>query len=292
MRKRILNATGAALAFLALAGAPAVARASASAGQYAKVNGVDMYFEVHGEGEPILLIHGGLCTIAECFASLIDGLKSSRRVIAVEFQGHGHTADIDRPLRSHLLADDMSKLLKQLGVAKADVLGFSVGAAVAYELAKAHPEQVRKLVTLSLLTSRDGAYSEFFSNMANLTPDMFKGSSWLDAYLKANPDPQAFGRTVAKLKDWTAAIKDEPDANLAALPMPVMLVAADADMIKPEHSVEQFRLVGGGVFGDVVKRSPDRLAIIPGATHATLLVHSKMIAAMVADFLDESKAKD
>lgn len=276
-----------ALGLAALAGAPAQADPGIS--DYAKVNGVNMYYEVHGKGAPILLIHGGVCTIELCFSALVDHLKASRRVIAVEWQGHGHTADIDRPLRSHLLADDMSKLLKQLGIAKADVLGFSVGASVAYEMAKTHPEQVNSLITLSLVTSRDGAYAEFFDNMERLTPAMFQGSPFLEAYRKTSPEPDAFPTTIAKIKDWASTIRDEPDANVAALPMPVMIIAADSDMIKPEHAAEHFRLVGGGVFGDIVARSPDRLAIIPGATHATLLEHSNMIAAMVNDFLAQPK---
>ena len=265
--------------------------AEASAGQYADINGLHMYYEIHGKGAPLLLIHGGLCTIEVCFGPLIDKLQTSRQVIAVELQGHGHTADIDRPLRGDLLASDMSALLKELKIERADVLGYSIGADVAYELAKSSPAQVNKLITLSLLTTKAGGYPEMFQGTTAMTTSMFKGSPWLDAYNKTAPHPENFQKLLDKIGGWSASFKDEPIENVKGLKMPVMLVIGDSDMVRPEHAAELFRAMGGGVFGDMAPMPAARLAVLPGTTHVGLISRAGWIAEMVTEFLDAPPPK-
>ena len=265
--------------------------AEATAGEYADINGLHMYYEVHGKGAPLLLIHGGLCTIEVCFGPLIEKLQTSRQVIAVELQGHGHTADIDRPLRGDLLASDMSALLKQLKIEKADVLGYSIGAGVAYELAKSSPAQVNKLITLSLMTSKAGGYPEMFQGTSGMKADMFKGSPWLEAYNKTAPHPEDFQKLLDKIGGWSASFKGEPIENVKALKMPVMLIIGDSDMVRPEHAAELFRALGGGVFGDMSPMPSARLAVLPGTTHVGLISRAGWMAEMVNEFLDAPPPK-
>ena len=265
--------------------------AEATAGEYADINGLHMYYEIHGKGAPLLLIHGGLCTIEVCFGPLIEKLQTSRQVIAVELQGHGHTADIDRPLRGDLLASDMSALLKQLKIEKADVLGYSIGADVAYELAKSNPAQVNKLITLSLMTSKAGGYPEMFQGTSGMKADMFKGSPWLEAYNKTAPHPENFQMLLDKIGGWSASFKDEPIENVKGLKMPVMLVIGDSDMVRPEHAAELFRALGGGVFGDMSPMPAARLAVLPGTTHVGLISRAGWMAEMVNEFLDAPPPK-
>jgi pimeloyl-ACP methyl ester carboxylesterase len=279
------------LAAVALFTVGSAAEAAEPAGQYVDVNGLHMYYEVHGQGSPILLIHGGLCTIDACFGALIDKLAPTRKVIAYEFQGHGHTADIDRPLRFDLLADDASKFLKALKLERADVLGFSDGAGVAFQLARTHPEQVSSLITLSLFTTREGAYPELFAGMKNLNPNSLKKTPVYDAYRKVAPKPEQFDQLCAKLSGMTAAFQETPIDEVKALRMPMFFILGDADIVKPEHTVALFRAAGGGVYGDMVPPPPTRLAILPGTTHFGLVSRSKWIAEMVTEFLQNAANK-
>lgn len=254
-------------------------------GQYADINGLHMYYEVHGEGAPILLIHGGLCTIEGCFGPLIEKLAASHQVIAFEFQGHGRTADIDRPLDPELLADDASKLLEQLSIEKADVLGYSIGADVAFHLALAHPEQVKTLITMSLMTEKAGGYPELSAGMEGLKAEMFVGTPWYDAYKAVAPHPEQFQGVLDKISAYSANAKDTPMETVASLQMPTLFILGDADMLRPEHAADLFRAVGGGVFGDVVPMTDARLAILPGTTHVGLISRADWIAEMVDEFL-------
>jgi pimeloyl-ACP methyl ester carboxylesterase len=254
-------------------------------GHYADINGLQMYYEVHGQGAPILLIHGGLCTIEVCFGPLIEKLSATHQVIAYEFQGHGHTADIDRPLDPDFLADDASKLLGHLGIAKADVLGYSIGADVAFHLALGHPEQVSKLITMSLMTEKEGGYPELSAGMEGLKAEMFEGSPWLEAYKAVAPDPSQFQGVLDKISAYSANATDTPMETVASLKMPVFFILGDSDMVRPEHATDLFRAVGGGVFGDVLPMPNARLAILPGTSHVGLISRADWIAGMVEEFL-------
>lgn len=286
IRRKLLCAGRVLVAVVAFLAVSSAAHAAEPIGKYADVNGLHMYYEVHGEGAPILLIHGGLCTINACFGQLIEQLALTRQVIAYEFQGHGHTADIDRPLRFDLLADDASKFLKVLKIQRADVLGFSDGAGVAFRLARTHPEQVRSLITLSLFTTREGAYPELFAGMKSLNPNALKQTPIYEAYRKVAPKPEQFDQLCVKLSAMTDAFQEVPVDEVKAVKMPTMFIFGDADMVKPEHAVALFRATGGGVFGDMVPTPPTRLAILPGTTHFGLVSRSKWIAEMVGEFLE------
>jgi pimeloyl-ACP methyl ester carboxylesterase len=239
--QRLPTAGSIVVALVAFLAVHPAASASQPIGKYADVNGLHMYYEVHGKGAPILLIHGGLCTIKACFGPLIDKLALTRQVIAYEFQGHGHTADIDRPLRFDLLADDASKFLKILKIQKADVLGFSDGAGVALQLARTHPEQIGSLITMSLFITRDGAYPELFDGMKNMNVNALKKSPIYEAYRKVAPNPEQFDQVCAKLSAMTEAFQEVPIAEVKALKMPTMFIFGDADMVKPEHAAALFR---------------------------------------------------
>jgi pimeloyl-ACP methyl ester carboxylesterase len=266
-----------------------MASTSAETG-YAPVNGLRMYYEIHGAGQPLLVLHGSFMTIG-LMGKLIPALAQSRRVIAVEFQGHGHTADIDRPITYEQLADDVVALLRHLGVDTADVYGYSLGGGVALQVAFRHPEVVRKLVVVSATYSTEGAYPEVWAGIEQITPALFDGTPWREAYDRTAPNPKAFPELVAKLKhldmtpfDWTAEA-------VRAIAAPTLIVVGDADGTRLEHAVEMFRLRGGGVFGDLAPTLPaSQLAILPGTTHVGMLDRADWLAPMVTAFLDAPMA--
>jgi len=158
-------------------------------GAYAKVNGLDLYYEIHGSGQPLVLLPGGFMTI-EAMGELVPQLAAARRVIGVELQGHGHTADIERPLRFELMADDIAALIRRLGLEQADVFGFSLGGGVALQTAIWHPEVVRKLALASTAFKRDGWYPEVLAGMASISVETFAGTPIHEAYLKTSPRPE------------------------------------------------------------------------------------------------------
>src|SRR6266699_564287 len=168
-------------------------------GSYASVNGLNMYYEIHGSGKPLVLLHGGFWTI-EAMGEIVPQLALSRRVIAIELQGHGHTADIERALRYELMADDIAAFIKHLGLEQVDIFGFSLGGGVGLQTAIRHPELVRKLVLTSTAFKRDGWYPEALAGMASLSVETFAGTPIHAAYLKTSPKPEAWPAFVAKIR--------------------------------------------------------------------------------------------
>src|SRR2546430_4271443 len=171
-----------------------------SKGSYAQVNGLNMYYEMHGEGLPLVLLHGALSAIGTSFGKLLPDLAKERQVIAVEMQGHGHTADIDRPLRYEQLADDIAALLTQIGLEQADLFGWSLGAGVALQTAIRHPEVVRKLVLASAPFKQNGWYPEVLAGMASMDAEAMVGSPMHDAYVRAAPRPEDWPRVIAQFR--------------------------------------------------------------------------------------------
>jgi pimeloyl-ACP methyl ester carboxylesterase len=242
---------------------------------YADVNGIRLYHEIYGRGEPLVLIHGGLTTIGQ-MQGWIEPLATTRQVIAVEMQGHGHTADTDRPMRFTTLGDDIAALLDHLDIATADVAGHSFGGAAAIRAAIQHPDKVRRLVVISSPAMKSGWYPEAQRGMSQVgapmagnmmqTPTGKLSAQW--------PEPQRFPHFLDKMGtllgedyDWSAEI--------ARLPMPVLLVFADNDSISQRHVAEFFALLGGGVTepGWVNTRlSRSRLAVISGYSHYNFLM--------------------
>lgn len=252
---------------------------------YAPVNGLNVYYEIHGAGQPLVVLHGSFMTI-ELMGKLIPDLAASRQVIGVEMQGHGHTADAARPLTHENLADDVAGLLGYLGIGKADICGYSLGGCVALQLALRHPDRVRKLVIVSAAYSTDGLYPEVLATIAQIKPELFSGTPWRDAYERVAPDPEAFPALVSKVVELDKAPYTWSSDAIRAMSAPTLIVIGDADGMRPEHAVEFFRLRGGGVFGDMAGLPSSQLAILPGTTHLGLLERADLLAAMIGPFLD------
>ena len=235
---------------------------------YVPVNGLEMYYETHGSGEPLVLLHGAYMTVV-LMGDLVAALAESRQVIAVEFQGHGHTADIDRPFSYEQFVDDATAVMGHLGIERADVYGYSLGGGVALQVGLRHPGRVRKLVIASASSGSDGLYPEVVGEIENITPELFDGTPWRDAYNRTAPDPSAFPTLVEKLKQLDLTPFDWPIDELAA---PALILIGDSDGTRLEHAVEMFRRLGGGVFGDLAPDLPaSQLAILPGTTHVGML---------------------
>jgi pimeloyl-ACP methyl ester carboxylesterase len=262
---------------------------------YAPVNGLQMYYEIHGSGGvPLLLLHGGFSNIETDFSRVLPGLAQTRQVIGVEQQAHGRTADIDRPLSYEQMADDTAALLRHLGIAPADLFGYSVGSSVAMQLAIRHPELVRKLVfSGGTGFNPAGYYPEVFAGGASMAPEalaeMMAGTPWGQAYARMAPNPDEWVTYTAKKLDldrrWLEAGGWAP-AALQSIPAPVLLIIGDSDIVRPEHTIELFRLLGGGVAGDIAGLPHSQLAVLPGTTHVTLVERADWLVPMIADFLD------
>jgi pimeloyl-ACP methyl ester carboxylesterase len=249
---------------------------------YAPVNGLELYYEVHGAGDPLLVLPGAYMTV-ELLGDLVPILAKTRKVIAVEFQGHGHTGDVDRSFSYEAFADDTATLLEHIGVGRADVYGYSLGGGVALQLGLRHPSRVRKLVIASASYSSEGLYPEVLGGIENITPEMFDGTPWRDAYQRTAPDPAAFPTLVEKLRQLDMTPFEWPIDDLAA---PVLILIGDSDGTRLEHAVDMFRHVGGGFFGDLAPElSPSQLAILPGTTHVGMLERTEWITEMVTKFL-------
>lgn len=253
---------------------------------YAPVNGLKMYYEVHGSGEPVVLLHGAFMTIPNNWNGWIEELAKTRKVIAIEMQGHGRTADIERDMTSENLADDVAALLGHLKIPRADLIGYSMGGGVAMQCAVRHPDTVRKVVVISSPFRRDGVVKEGADALKNLSPELFIGSPLEVDYKKLSPTPDDFPKFV---KHMVAAMSKERDLDadkLKGTPAPVFFIFGDADGIRLEHVAEMYRLKGGEVHGDRQPHSASRLAILPNTTHVTLMERMPVIVPMVNDFLN------
>jgi pimeloyl-ACP methyl ester carboxylesterase len=254
---------------------------------YATVNGLDLYYEEHGTatGTPLVLLHGALSGIGTSFGAVLPYLAKGHRVIAVEFQAHGHTADIGRPLTVSNLADDVVGLLDHLGVERADVFGFSLGAGVALDLGLRHPGRVGRLVLASVAFDNAGFHPGVLDGIDGLRPEHLHGSPFHAEYLATAPDPAGFGVLVEKVKDLDRDLPQWPAETVRSLAAPTLLVLGDSDIIRPEHVLELFRLLGGGVAGDVAGLPRCRLAVLPGTTHIGVPARGEWLSAMIDEFL-------
>ncbi len=253
---------------------------------YADVNGLNMYYEVHGEGEPLVLLHGAYMTINLNFGKMLPTLAKNRQVIAVELQGHGHTEDIDRPLSFEQMADDTAELLRQLGIEKADILGYSMGGTVAVELGIRHSDLVRKLVVISSPYKRDGWYPEVYATIEHITPEVFTGSGLPEAYAEVAPNPDGWATLVEKVKKLDLEYIGRTPEEFRSIKAPTLIVIGDSDGVPPESAVEMFKLLGGGVFGDVDGLPQSRLAVLPGTTHVGVIERTDWLVPMITEFLD------
>ncbi len=258
-------------------------------GSYASVNGLNLYYEIHGTGEPLILLHGGVGAI-QMFGEVLPSLAQNRRVVAVDLQAHGRTADIDRPLSFELMAGDIAALIKQLGIEEADVMGYSLGGGVALRTAIQHPEVVRKLVLVSTPFKRDGWYPEILAGMGQMGPQVaepMKQTPMYQLYASIAPKPEDWPVLLTRLGDLLRQDYDWSN-EVAAIKAPTLIVVGDADSVRTAHAVAFFELLGGGkVDGgwDGSGMSNARLAILPAMTHYNIY-SSPQLSAVVAAFLD------
>ena len=254
---------------------------------YVPVNSLEMYYETYGSGQPLVLLHGNLSTIGTSFGKVLPKLSSTRRIISVEQQGHGHTADIDRPFSLEQWAQDTIALLHHLGIEQADFFGYSSGGAVALEIALRSPALVRKLVWAGGTSyRRDGLYPELLRASEAMQPEDLDGSPFQQAYASVAPHPEHWHRLVAKIRDLDRATLGWSREAIASVKAPTLLIIGDSDIVWPEHVVEMFRLLGGGVVGDLVGLPRSQLAVLPGTTHVTLADRDQWLAPMITEFLD------
>jgi len=251
---------------------------------YADVNGLKLYYEVYGEGKPLVLLHGSYMTIPLNWSKIIPYFED-RKIIVAEMQGHGRTRDITREISYEGMADDVSGLMKHLKIESADILGYSMGGGVAFQLAVRHPEQVRRLVVLSGAYKHDGWWPDVEAMYSTINADMFKGSPIEKQYDSLGNDPKHFPEFVKKVikidlepYDWSKEVK-----NIKA---PMFIAIGDADGIQYEHALELYKALGGGKMGDIHGLPKSRLAIIPGTTHIGMMQRMDWLAPMIKDFLD------
>ena len=253
---------------------------------YADVNGLKMYYEVYGKGKPIVLLHGSFMNIIMNWSHIIPLLSKDRKVIVAEMQGHGRTRDISRDISYEGMADDVSGLIKHLKIDSADIVGYSMGAGIAFQLGVRHPEQVRRLVVLSGAYAHNGWWPDIEASFATFNADMFKGTSIQKQYDSLGNDPDHFPEFVKKVKsidlkpyDWSRDVKN--------IKVPIFIAFGDADGVRYEHALELFRAKGGGKNGDLNGLPKSRLAIIPGTTHVGMITQrTDWLIQMITDFLD------
>jgi pimeloyl-ACP methyl ester carboxylesterase len=245
---------------------------------YAPVNGLQMYYEVHGTGRPLVLLHGGLMTIELSFDAVRPELATDRQVIATELQGHGRTADIDRDIDLRYLAGDVAALLDHLGIGQADVLGFSLGGGVALQLALDHPDRVGRIILASVSYASDGYHAEILDPAQQATstrmPTAEDFLQMREAYARLAPDPGHFEAFAAKTSQAAGSLKGWTAAELGRIGAPTLLVFGDHDFIRLEHAVEMHALIPGA-----------QLAVLPGATHMGVMRRTDLIVPLVRDFL-------
>ena len=259
-----------------------------AAAGYAPVNGLEMYYEVHGTGEPVVLLHGSFMTITNNWQEMIAALSKTRQVIAVEMQGHGRTADIERDFSYESLADDIAALLDHLEVRKSDLIGYSMGGGVAMQVAMRHPHKVRKVVSISAVFRHDGWVKEALDAFTQMDADALKGSPIEAEYRKLSPTPNDLPALVTRVIAMDLKSYDFGADNLRATQAPFLFIHGDADGVRLAHIAEMFRLKGDEIMGDMRPRSPSRLAVVPNTTHVTLMQKVDVIAPMITDFLDAS----
>jgi pimeloyl-ACP methyl ester carboxylesterase len=269
-------------ASLLLAGAP---RATARAvGNRVRVNGMQMYYEVSGTGDPLIVLHGAYMNIPT-MGAIIPRLARTHKVYAVELQGHGRTTDIDRPITYPNMADDVAEFMNAVGLTNADVFGYSMGAQVGIQLAIRHPAKVKKLVAASVAYDLEGWQPEFKDVIPQMTVEMMLQMPFAKDYPKLAANPKGFPELARKL----IALEKEPMAwenDVKALETPTLIITGDADVATLEHSVALFRLLGGGVMGDMGKPLPaSRLAVLPATSHTAVITQTDLLHALIEPFL-------
>src|SRR6266567_4542767 len=260
-------------------------------GQYAKVNGLNLYYETHGAGRPLILLHGGLMS-NKTFGPVLPQLAERHQVIAPDLQGHGRTADIDRPIDVRLMADDIAALIDHLGLEKPDLVGYSLGGGVALHTAAKYPAKVRRLAMASANIRPDAIYAEMRAQQGQVNAaaiEFMKDTPMYQLYQRVAPRPQDFPRLLDKIGESMSKDYDFTE-EVRSLRVPTLIVAGDADMAPPSHYVEIFNLLDGGLrdggwMGEGRPKGGHALAILPGVTHYNIF-SSPLFASATLAFLD------
>lgn len=271
------------IAVALLMAGPALAQ-SEPVGDRVEVNGMQMYYEVSGEGDPLIVLHGAYMNIPS-MGAIIPKLAGTHKVYALELQGHGRTTDIDRPVTYQNLADDVAAFMDAVGLKTADVFGYSMGAAAGLQVAIRHPDKVNKLVAASVAYDAEGWQPEFKAFIPQMTVEMFVSMPFAEDYRKLAANPDGFPALVKKL----IALEHEPmawEADVKAMKIPVLIISGDADVATLEHAVAMFRLLGGGAMGDMGKPlAASRLAVLPATSHTAVIGQVELLDAVIEPFL-------
>ena len=262
---------------------------------YAPINGLNLYYEIHGSGgTPLVLLHGGLFDIDQQFGALLPSLSGNRQVVGLDFQGHGRTNDIERPLSAASLASDVIALLDHLGLDRVDVFGNSVGGAVALHLAIRHPDRVRKLVVASTTFDDSGMRGGNAEVVGAMTVDMIAGTPMEQSYLAKSPHPdrEHLQGLLDKLgATYESGFEGWSEDDIRGIAAPTLITVGDCDMVSLDHAVRFLRLRGGDVNGDFDGVPASQLAVFPGTTHFFGLARTNLVSDVVVTFLDSPAAE-
>jgi pimeloyl-ACP methyl ester carboxylesterase len=267
-----------------------MAAGEAQAKGYAQLGELEMYYEIHGSGPPLLLAHGAYMSV-DAMAPLTTRLAEHRQVVVMEQQAHARTADVDRPITYEQMADDTAALARHLGLGEADFVGYSMGAGIGLQLAIRHPDVVRRLVAASASYTSDGMHAAALEMFPSITPELFAGSPMETEYLRLAPNPGDFPQLVEKLKTLDSTPFAWPEEDLRGIAAPTMIIVGDSDVVRLEHAVELFGLLGGGVMGDLTGLPQSQLVVLPGTTHyvppgAGVMDRVDWMLPMILPFLD------
>ncbi|MDX6333859.1 MAG: hypothetical protein QOG05_1199 [Streptosporangiaceae bacterium] len=259
---------------------------------YADINGLKMFYEIRGTSDPaqvpVVLLHGAISATGTSFGTLPDRLAQTRQVITVEQQGHGRTADIDRPMSVQAMASDTLALLASLGIGQADLFGYSLGAGIALNIITSHPGVVRKAVLASVTYDKSGLHPDMFGGPETGESAEAAGRDlqipFEQEYRALAPDPGNWPGLLAKVQ--AMELPEITQQAVSAISVPILLIIGDSDIVTPEHAVAMFRLLGGGVLGDLAPMPPSRLAVLPGTSHIGVTGRGDMLMTMIPPFLD------
>jgi pimeloyl-ACP methyl ester carboxylesterase len=256
-----------------------------AASGYVPVNGIKVYYEVYGEGKPIVLLHGAFYTIQLNWAELIPELSKTRKVIAIEMQGHGHSPFSDRKMDFPTLASDVVGVMDYLKVDSADVAGYSMGGSVAYQLTIQSPKRVKKLVIISSTYKSSGWLPVVTNVFKNFKPEFFNNTPIQMAYDAVAPDKTKWTAFLNTMIAFAGTPFDMGDANIAKITSPVLIISGDNDGLDKIELMKTYQLLGGGVAADMGPMPASHLAIVPSQTHVGLMMQTKTLAGHLDDFL-------
>lgn len=252
---------------------------------YAPVNSINVYYEVYGDGMPIVLLHGAYYTIDMNWGKLIPELSKTRKVIAIEMQGHGHTEYSDRKLSRATLASDVEGVMDHLKIDSADVVGYSFGGSVAYQFAIQSPKRIRKLVIISSTYKSSGWLPEVISRFKTMKPELFTNTPMKAAYDAVAPDKTKWTKFLEQMFASAATPFDLGDSNISKISAPVLLISGDNDGLDKIELIKTYQLLGGAVTADFGEEPKSQLAIVPGQGHVTLMMQTKTILGYLDSFL-------